>query len=328
MTLQPAAVQKPVLVVMGPTASGKSALALALAEAFEGVVINMDSMQVYRELPILTARPGPADCAKAPHRLYGFLAGDAPCSAGRWRDLALAEIGKAQAAGRLPILTGGTGLYFRALSAGIAEVPEIPAAVRAEAERLFETLGGAAFHARLAARDPQTAARLHVNDRQRLVRAWEVLEGSGRPLADWQAEQADARPADLEGLDFRTLVVEEKRERLYARCDARFVAMLDAGALAEVRALRDLGYDENLPVMRALGVPELLAYLAGGITLERAIELAQTKTRRYAKRQLTWLRHQVLGNYPNVLSLDAQLSKRFDNELFNNIRQKMLTPRG
>ena len=195
-TAAPSDDRPPIVVITGPTAGGKSGLALALAEAFDGVVINADSMQVYRELRILTARPGADALARAPHRLYGVLPGREPCSAGRWREMALDEIAAARTEGRLPLVVGGTGLYLRALAEGLAPVPNLPEAVREAARARHADLGGAAFHAELAARDPVMAARLEPGDSQRLIRAWEVLEATGRSLADWQAQAgAGCEPA-------------------------------------------------------------------------------------------------------------------------------------
>ncbi len=311
----------PVLVVAGPTASGKSAIALALAEDLRGVIINADSMQIYRELEILTARPGAADLARVPHRLYGILAGTERCSAGRWRDLALEAIQAARAAGRLPILTGGTGLYLRSLQEGLAAIPPIDAAVRAAATARHGALGPEAFHREVAERDPAAAARLHPNDSQRLIRAWEVVEATGRPLSDWQ-DSPDQAPAPCR---FLNIVLQPPRADLYARCDARFDAMLTAGALAEVEALLALRLDPSLPVMKSLGVPDLARHLAGEVSLAEAKEAAQQHTRRYAKRQLTWLRHQVLGNDPNAIVLEKQLSESLLGDLSNKIRQNLLT---
>ncbi len=281
-----------VLCIAGPTASGKSALALDLAEAFDGVVINADSMQLYRELRIVTARPGPEATARAPHRLYGVLPAAEACSAARWRALARAEIAAARDAGRLPIVAGGTGLYFRALTQGLAPVPAIPAAVRAAARARHARLGGAAFHAELARRDPETAERLAPGDSQRLVRAWEVIEATGVSLAEWR-RRGEAR----EGVagPVLTLVLAPPRQALYAACDARFAAMVGRGAVAEVAALVALGLDPGLTAMKAVGVRELGRHLAGELSLDEAVAAAQRATRNYAKRQLTWFRHQMPG---------------------------------
>lgn len=315
----------PVVIVTGPTASGKSGLALALAQAFEGTVINADAMQVYRELRALTARPGPAEEAGAPHRLYGALPGSAACSAGQWRGLALAEIEAALGAGRLPIVVGGTGLYLRALARGLTDIPAVPEELRRAARERHRALGGPAFHAELAARDPAAAARLEAGDSQRLIRAWEVLEATGRPLADWQAAE-NHRAAPYR---FLRLALTPPRDELYTACDGRFLAMLAQGALEEVRALLELGLDPELPVMKALGVAELAGHLRGELPLAAATAQAQQATRRYAKRQMTWLRTQMSrdlsGNDRSPIFLDAQYSKSLDNEIFTNVRHFMLT---
>lgn len=279
-----------VLVIAGPTASGKSHLALDLAAARRGTVINADSMQVYRELRILTARPGTAEMERAPHRLYGILSAAEACSAARWRALTVAAIEEARGEGRLPILVGGTGLYLKALFEGLAEMPPIPSAVRDAARARHRKLGGEAFRAELARRDPDSAARLATGDTQRLIRAWEVLEATGRPLPVWQK----AGTAKKMGYTYRTILVMPPRDALYAACDARFDAMVAAGALDEVRALMALGLDPTLPAMKSLGVRELAQHLAGEWTLEQAAEKARQATRNYAKRQTTWFRHQLV----------------------------------
>jgi len=324
-TLAAAAVP-PVMIVAGPTASGKSALALALAEAFDGVVINADSMQIYRELKLLTARPGPAETARAPHRLYGVLSGAARCSAGRWREMALTEIAACHAAGRLPLLVGGTGLYLRALERGLAPVPEVPATHREAAVALHREIGGAALHRRLAARDPIVAARLRPSDTQRLIRAWEVLEATGRSLVDWQAKGRSAGgSAAPPHFRFLRIVCLPPRPELYAACDARFQRMIEHGALEEVRALLRLRLDPALPVMKALGVRELARHLAGAIDLNAAVAAAQQATRNYAKRQTTWLRTQVLPSDPDAVLLDEQYSESLSAKIFPKIRRFVLT---
>lgn len=315
----------PVLIVTGPTASGKSALALAVAEAFDGVVINADSMQVYRELSVLTARPGAEALRRVPHRLYGVLPASERCSAGRWRAMALAEIAAALVEGKLPIVTGGTGLYLRALSEGLDPVPEIPEAIRARARTRHDELGGCAFHADLAGRDPVMAGRLHPNDRQRLVRAWEVIEATGRSLADWQDEGAKTGQGDPSPNPRLWLLCQPPRARLYAACDERFRAMVRGGALEEVRALKALGLDPGLPVMKALGVPELTAYLNGDVSLEDAIVRAQQATRNYAKRQETWLRTQLPSAERRTAMRIEQFSESLLGDIFSKIRRFLLT---
>jgi tRNA dimethylallyltransferase len=281
------------VIVAGPTASGKSALALALAERFDGVVINADSMQVYRELRVLTARPTAAEEARAPHRLYGVRAAAEAASVAWWRGAALAEMEAARAAGRLPILCGGTGLYFLSLTEGLAEIPAVPEAVRAEARDLLARLGPAGLHARLAAENVATAARLRPSDSQRIARAWEVWRGTGRGLAAWQRDAAARTgPAPWR---FAALRLDPPRAALRAAIAARWEAMLAEGALEEVRALVALGLDPALPVMRAHGVPELAAHLAGRIGLAEARRRAVLAIGQYTKRQATWLRHHALA---------------------------------
>jgi tRNA dimethylallyltransferase len=277
-----------VIVIAGPTASGKSALALELAEDLGGTVINADSIQCYRDLHILTARPDAAAERRVPHRLYGFLDAGERGSVARWRMLALEEIAAAAKAGRLPILVGGSGLYLRALIAGLAPVPAIPAAIRQEAIELHRALGGVEFRERLAQLDPIAAQRLAPGDKQRLVRAFEVVRATGAPLTAWQRRQAP-EPA----CRFGTIVLAPPRERLYRACDQRFARMIAAGALTEAAALAARALDPGLPAMKAVGLPELLSHLRGDMTLDAAIVAAQRATRRYAKRQTTWFRHQM-----------------------------------
>ena len=278
------------ILIAGPTASGKSALALRLAERLGGAIVNADSMQVYRDLRLLTARPGPADEARAPHRLYGHVDAGEAYSVGRWLGDAGRVLGKAGE--RPPIVVGGTGLYFKALLEGLSAIPPVPEAVRAEVRAMAAAEPAERLHAALAARDPLTAARLEVGDRQRVARALEVLAATGRPLAGFLA----AREAPL--LDPAACVrlfLAPDREALKRRIDARFDAMLDLGALEEVQALRRRGLDPALPAMRAHGVPWLMQALDDRMALTEAIARAKADTRRYAKRQLTWFRHQGEG---------------------------------
>ena len=275
------------VLIAGPTASGKSALALKLARDFGGAVINADAMQVYRELRVLSARPDAVEEALAPHYLYGFASAFEPFSVARWLEAAKAALADARAKGLLPIVTGGTGLYFAALLNGLSPIPEIHASIRVEARQKLAEIGNERFHAELVARDPVMGARLPVGDSQRLVRAWEVLEATGQSLAEWQMLKGE--PA-LKG-DLARFVLKPNREWLVERIGRRFRAMIEAGALEEVRALKDLSPD--LPAARALGVPPLIAHLDGRLSLDQAIEQAITETRRYAKRQMTWFRHQM-----------------------------------
>jgi len=275
------------ILIAGPTASGKSAAALALAKHLGGTVINADSMQVYRELSVLTARPEPAEMAMVPHRLYGTVSAAEAYSVGRWLEDAAASIAEAKREGRVPILVGGTGLYFKALLEGLSPVPDIPSETRMFWREQSESLGAEGLYRALQSRDPVMAARLRPSDTQRVVRALEVIEATGVSLADWQ-ETAGAPVLRSEAVS--KLVVAPEREPLYAAIDARFDRMVEEGAVEEVRALVALHLDPGLPAMRAHGVRELAALLAGTVTLEEAVTKAKTESRRYAKRQMTWLK--------------------------------------
>ncbi|MDO9501969.1 tRNA (adenosine(37)-N6)-dimethylallyltransferase MiaA [Falsiroseomonas sp.] len=307
--------QPPAILVAGPTTSGKSALALALAERVGGTVINADSMQVYAELRIITARPTPAEEARVPHLLYGVRPAAEAGTVAWWRGAALAAMEAARQAGRVPILCGGTGLYFLSLTEGLSAIPEIPAEARAEARRLAATLGPAALHARLAAIDPETAAGLRPSDAQRVTRAWEVVTGTGRGLRAWQAASGTG-PAPWR---FAALLLDPPREALRAAIATRWHAMLGQGALEEVASLAAQGLDPALPAMRAHGVPEMIAHLAGRMTLEAASERAILNTGQYTKRQATWFRHHRLAELTHSIHARSnglsQLSERVLGDL-------------
>ncbi len=279
----------PVVIVAGPTASGKSSLALALAESLGGEIVNADSMQVYREFRILTARPTPEDEVRVPHHLYGVVSVSTPCSAGAWLDMAIPVIEDIQARGHLPIVCGGTGLYLKVLQEGIAPVPDVPAEVIDEATVLYNKEGGEAFRERLARLDPDGAAKLEPGDRQRLIRAYAVAVSTGRPLSAWQAEQGAEPPLNAR---FLTIHLIPPRDQLYQRIEERFDQMIELGALDEVRAVQALNLDPTLPALKALGVADFHRYLAGDVTLEKAVSKAKQGTRNFAKRQLTWFRNQ------------------------------------
>jgi len=283
------AVHKAVLIA-GPTASGKSALALALAEQTGGVVINTDSMQVYRDLRVLTARPTMEEEVLVPHRLYGHVDASINFSAGAWVADAAKMLDEARVQSRLPIFVGGSGLYFKALTRGLSAVPPIPTDIRDSVRARLERDGVEALHAELARRDPVSAERLKPRDRSRIARALEVVEATGRSLTDWHRE---GLPPLLPSGEFTALFLSPERDALYARIDARFDAMLKAGAPEEVERLAARKLDPLLPAMKAHGVPALIRHLNGEIRLEEAATIGRADTRHYAKRQFTWFRHQL-----------------------------------
>jgi tRNA dimethylallyltransferase len=278
------------VLIAGPTASGKSALALALARKTGGIIINADSMQVYRDLSVITARPTPQEEALVPHRLYGHVDAAVNFSAGAFVVDAARVLAEARAEHRLPIFVGGSGLYFKALIRGLSAVPPIPPEIREAVRARLARDGVEALHAELARRDSSAAERLKPRDRTRIARALEVVEATSRSLSDWHR---DGLPPLLPAGTFRALFLEPDREQLYARIDARFDAMLKAGALEEVKLLAARNLDPLLPAMKAHGVPALIAHLKGEITLEEAAAIGQADTRHYAKRQFTWFRHQL-----------------------------------
>jgi tRNA dimethylallyltransferase len=275
------------VLIAGPTASGKSHAALQLAARFAGTVINADSMQMYGELHVLTARPGAADLAKAPHRLYGTVPAAEAFSVGGWLAAVAEAIEEARRDARLPILVGGTGLYFKALTEGLAPVPDIPDEIRRHWRGEADRLGSDELYRALAARDPAFAAGLKPSDPQRVLRALEVIDATGVSLGQWHG--SNGVPLLAPGAALK-LVIAPEREPLYAAIDARFDAMLQSGAIEEVRNLMQRALDDGLPAMRAHGVHELAAYLAGRTSIEESAAKAKTETRRYAKRQMTWAR--------------------------------------
>ena len=312
------AARAPLIVIGGPTASGKSALALALAERARGVVINADSMQLYRVLSIITARPGAAETARAPHRLFGIAAADDPWSAGRWRACAAAEIASAHDAGKLPIVVGGTGLYLRALIDGLAEIPPADPAIRARLATLLAERGSAAMHDMLADRDPVGARTVRATDPQRILRALEVVEATGVPLHVWHTRQT--APPDDRWATLQILLM-PGRESVYAACEARLDRMIAEGAVEEARAVRAIALDPALPVMKAVGLAPLLAHCGGGIGLDEAVAEAKRDTRRYARRQMTWFRNQSRPDR----TITAQYSESMLPEIFSFISDFRLT---
>jgi tRNA dimethylallyltransferase len=279
-----------VVLIAGPTASGKSALALELAQNRDGAVINTDSMQIYRDLRVLTARPTEAEEATIPHRLYGHVDAAVNFSAGAWIADAAKALSEVRAQDRLPIFVGGTGLYFKALTRGLSAIPPIAPEIRERVRAELERDGVEAMHAELARRDPLSAERLKPRDRTRIARALEVVEATGRSIIDWHRE---GLPPLLPLGSFQALFLNPERDALYAGIDARFDAMLKAGALDEVERLAARRLDPLLPAMKAHGVPPLIRHLKGEITLAEAAQIGCADTRHYAKRQFTWFRHQL-----------------------------------
>ena len=297
--------------IAGPTASGKSALALELAQRIDGVIINADSMQVYRDLRIITARPAPEEETGVVHCLYGHVDAAENYSVGRWCRDAEEALNSAAGQGRVPIFVGGTGLYFKALTTGLAAVPPIPADIRAEVRSRLQREGGPALHAELMTLDPATAQRVTANDRSRISRALEVVLATGRALSDWHRE---GLPPILDTNRSAKVFLVCDRKELVRRIESRFAAMLKAGALEEVRGLAARNLDPSLPAMNAHGVPWLVRHLKGEIALKEAEAGAVMDTRRYAKRQLTWFRNQM-KDWPwetskgAFSSLESQLSR-------------------
>ena len=298
---------KPVALIAGPTASGKTALALHLAQLRDCTIINADSAQVYADLPILSAQPTAEEMDGAPHKLFGYLDGNDPCSAARWAADAKVEITKAHGEGRLPVLVGGTGLYMRTLLDGIAPIPEIAPKLRAEIRAMVT---GDAWQA-LQNDDAAIAATLNPNDDSRIKRALEVIRSTGQSLSEWR-EKKEGGIADQ--IELHPLILLPPREWLYERCDLRFVQMLETGAIEEVQALIKRGLPGDAPVMRAIGVPEISAMLSGELSRDEAVRLGQTATRQYAKRQFTWFRNQLPGEWP-----------RHENEINNNNIDNIVT---
>lgn len=293
---------KTVHIIAGPTASGKSALAIKRAHELDGEIVNCDSRQIYNELPILSAQPSEADKAQAPHHLYGILHPNDTCSAGSWREMAMPIIEDILERGATPIITGGNGLYIKTLIEGLSPIPDVPDDIRAAAVARQAELGNPAFHAELEKRDPETAAKYHPMHTARLIHAWEILEATGKPLAYWQSLPKSAPPDDWV---FNITIVMPDRENLYARCDARFEQMLEQGAMEELESFdRKVETGEISPdsvLIKTVGATALRAWRDGRITRDDAVKLAQTETRQYAKRQTTWFKNQMKDRDVTVL---------------------------
>jgi tRNA dimethylallyltransferase len=301
-----------VIVVAGPTATGKSSLAIQIAREFDGVVINADSQQRYRDLQILSARPTSADRAIAPHKLFGDFGADEKGSAVEWAEKAAGEINCAVESARLPVVVGGTGLYLRALMDGLVDIPPIPTDVRDASEALLAEIGNEEFYERLKARDPETARNLALGDTHRLLRTWTVLEATGTPLREWRA----LPPSPPLCAKYYSIVMMPKREELYNACNMRFDEMIEKGVIEELKAFLDEGGLPTSSVMKILGARELSKHLLGEVTLEGAIDAAKISIRRYAKRQVTWFRHQLAGTE----SINSRFSEAVLDRLFSNIR--------
>lgn len=315
VNMKPSEKPETVALIAGPTASGKSALALRLAEMTGGTIINADASQVYADLRIVSARPSAEEEARAPHRLFGHLDGAQACSAADWAAQAKDEISAAHARGSLPILVGGTGMYVRTLIDGIAPVPEIDPAIRAA----IRALPVAEARAQLLVEDPEAAARLDGNDSTRIARALEVVRSTGRPIKAWQGERVGGIG---ESVRLVPALLLPPRDWLYERCDRRFVTMLDTGGLEEVEALLARNLDPALPVMRAIGVPEMAALIRGELSRDAATGLGQTATRQYAKRQFTWFRNQPPADWPRI---NEELDNVQIEELAIKLRNMALT---
>jgi tRNA dimethylallyltransferase len=309
----------PVIVVGGPTASGKSGLALRIAQEFGGEIVNADSMQVYRDLRIVTARPPVDDEISVPHHLYGTLGLRERSSAGSWCETALAVVRRCHDAGAIPVVVGGTGLYLRALMTGLNRMPAVPPEIRETLNARLRKDGPGILHGELAAIDPESADRLNPADGQRIVRALEIFQHTGKPLSDWQSAETNSAPT---GLRFFTIVTAPPHEDLYAAINDRFDRMLEAGAVKEVETLLAAGPDEDFPPLKAVGVPPIRAFVEGGIDRDRMRELGKRDTRRYAKRQGTWFRHQIIPHF----TLETKLSEKTPGKIFPEISDFLLTP--
>ena len=304
--------EKTVLIIAGPTASGKSRLALDVASKYDGVIINCDSMQIYKELHLITARPSHSDVAKLPHKLYGIMSVTESCSVGIWYDLAIGEIEECWRNGKLPIVTGGTGLYIKTLMEGISGIPTIPKDVRDEVIARRDEIGVEAFYRELQGFDQESAEKIHSTDSQRMIRAYEVYLATNRSLSDWHKSSPVGPRLEAR---YQVVTLDPSRDKLYASCEARLDWMVENGALDEVRRLMKLNLDQSLPAIKALGVLDFMAYLQDETSLVEALDSAKKATRRYAKRQMTWFNNQIIPD----LILNSQYSERIKIDFFSKI---------
>jgi len=304
---------KPIIILSGPTASGKSALGMFIAKKKGAVIINCDSKQLYCEIPVITAQPTQEEQQEVPHRLYGAISVAEYCSVARWLEMAKGEIDKCHSKGKIPLLIGGTGMYIKSLTEGLAQIPDIEDATRNKVRALIKDKGSEAVHALL---DEQMKAKLKAGDSQRVARAYEVLLQTGKSLAHWQQQKTESPYKDKQCLKF---FLNLPREKVYENCNNRFVKMLDAGALEEAKLVASMNLDESLPAMRAHGMPELIAYIKGNISKDKAIEQSQTNTRHYIKRQYTWFRHQM----KDTISLE----ENYSDKMLEQVNRFLLTIR-
>ena len=292
------------IVICGPTASGKSALAMKLANELNGEIINADSMQVYNELKILTSRPSTNDTENIPHNLFGIRKMVEPFSLNIWIKLAKQSISQIIDRGRIPIACGGTGMYIHYLSKRLSKIPEIPNTVRLQAREKLKVLGNENFSKELIKLDPLLGNKIPIGDSQRLTRAWEVLKATGQSLATWNME-----PDQPTGLSLYHVLLIPDREILYRICDQRFLGFMDQGAVAEAETIKNMNLDPSLPAMKALGLSQIIKYLDGEMYLDDAIKHAQQKTRNYAKRQMTWFRNQLKPNFSYTKPYDGSIDQ-------------------
>ena len=304
------------IVICGPTASGKSALAMKLANELNGEIINADSMQVYNELKILTSRPSTNDTENIPHNLFGIRKMVEPCSVNIWIKLAKKSISQIIDRGRIPIACGGTGMYIHYLSKRMSKIPEIPNRVRLEAREKLRILGNENFSKELIKLDPLLGNKIPIGDSQRLTRAWEVMKATGQSLAVWNRETDQAT-----GLNLYHVLLIPDREILYRLCDQRFLGFIDQGAVAEAETIKNMNLDPSLPAMKALGLSQIIKYLDGEMNLDDAIKQAQQKTRNYAKRQMTWFRNQLEPNFLNTKPYDGSIDQDLINEVSKFLKE-------
>ena len=308
---------KPVVVIGGPSASGKSNLAVALSCEFNGVVINADSMQVYKGLEIISGVPTPEIRSSCPHFLYGVLDPEDPCSAGMWKELAVEQIKKAHRYHRVPIVVGGTGLYLRSLITGINIIPPVPEFIRQNIRNRIKNEGAKFLHSELALYDPEAASRIEINDRQRISRALEIYFSTGKKLSDWQTGIQTSE----DEYKFFKIIILPRRKSLYHHCDKRLLTMVENGIIREVESLIARGLSPSLPAMKALGVKQIISYLQGDIQLHEAISLSQLATRQYVKRQFTWFKNQIITD----MIIKEQYSEKIREKIFPDIRKFLLT---